>query len=265
MSESEGEVRIPDLRYARVPDRLIRDREVSDRAFRLWCLLCRYGEQRSWPKRATLATELGSTPRAVTNWIRQLRDGGYLSIEQRPGRHHIVDLGPAWGPGPWNDGSRDPGTTVPGSIGKENQGKKAPPMPPQDWKREQEVLDLFNELVGTRLTSEAYLQRIRRRWPRGWTVAEWRVAIRGFLADRWWEREGGSKPDPGTLIGGSDGLLLARHYERGLEGKPKPGGANQPQGAPNDVARVAHLAALNAAREAAGQEPLTELPGGTDE
>lgn len=72
-------------RFATVPEHLIRDQTLSDRAFRLWCVLDRYAgaADSAFPRRATLAGDLCCSTASLDRAITELVDGGWLHKERR--------------------------------------------------------------------------------------------------------------------------------------------------------------------------------------
>lgn len=72
-------------RFATVPEHLIRDKALSDRAVRLWCILDRYAgkDEESFPSRLTLADDLSCSRASVDRAVIELVDGGWLSKERR--------------------------------------------------------------------------------------------------------------------------------------------------------------------------------------
>ena len=76
--------------FAQIPDELICDTAVSAGAVRLWALLQRYanGGGIAWPGQDTLAEHLGVSERSIQNYIRELSQTGWLTVERtfRSGR-----------------------------------------------------------------------------------------------------------------------------------------------------------------------------------
>lgn len=72
-------------RFATVPEHLIRDKNLSDRAFRLWCLLDRYAgkDDAAFPSRETLRLDLDCSRASVDRAVAELVDGGWLSKRRR--------------------------------------------------------------------------------------------------------------------------------------------------------------------------------------
>jgi DNA-binding transcriptional MocR family regulator len=72
-------------RFTVLPEPLIRDRRISDRAMRVWCLLDRYAgaNGQAFPKRKTLATALGCSVATLDRAIEELVQFGWLSKERR--------------------------------------------------------------------------------------------------------------------------------------------------------------------------------------
>lgn len=72
-------------RFATVPEHLIRDMSLSDRAVRLWCLLDRYAgkDDSAFPSRETLSNDLSCSRASVDRAVTELVTGGWLSKERR--------------------------------------------------------------------------------------------------------------------------------------------------------------------------------------
>lgn len=78
------------LPFAQVSVAVARRPDLSTGAKTLYMLLCTYADvhsRDSWPKRSTLAADLGLDPKAgrrsVTRWSAELVDAGVLSIKRR--------------------------------------------------------------------------------------------------------------------------------------------------------------------------------------
>lgn len=95
-------------RFAMIPERLIRDTGISDRAVRLWALLDRIamGADAAMPTRGQLAKALGCSPSSVDRAVAELIKAGWL--ECASGRYsgsaseYVITDAPAigWVPGP---------------------------------------------------------------------------------------------------------------------------------------------------------------------
>ena len=74
-----------EYRFTTLPEHLIRDKRVSDRAVRLWCILDRYagGDGEAFPLRATLADDLSCSVATVDRAINELVQRGWLAKERR--------------------------------------------------------------------------------------------------------------------------------------------------------------------------------------
>jgi helix-turn-helix protein len=72
-------------RFATVPEHLIRDRALSDRAVRLWCLLDRYAgkDDCAFPSRETLSNDLSCSRASVDRAVAELVSAGWLSKIRR--------------------------------------------------------------------------------------------------------------------------------------------------------------------------------------
>lgn len=72
-------------RFTVVPEHLIRDMRLDDRAFRLWCLLDRYAgaKDAAFPSRRTLAEDLGCSRESIDRSLKRLVDAGWLAKELR--------------------------------------------------------------------------------------------------------------------------------------------------------------------------------------
>jgi Helix-turn-helix domain len=72
-------------RYSVVPEHLIRDARISDRAFRLWCILDRYAgaDESSFPLRQRLADDLQCSVASLDRSIVELVENGWLSKKRR--------------------------------------------------------------------------------------------------------------------------------------------------------------------------------------
>lgn len=82
-------------RFAAVPEHLIRDRSLTDRAFRLWCILDRYAgaDDAAFPLRSTLAADLDCSPASLDRAVAELVEGGWLHKERRgQGRSNLYTL-----------------------------------------------------------------------------------------------------------------------------------------------------------------------------
>ena len=73
--------------FGRVPDELLWDSGVSDRACRLYAALTRYSQQRDRvvPPRPELAKRLGWSVDKLDRTIRELEEAGALQVERHPG------------------------------------------------------------------------------------------------------------------------------------------------------------------------------------
>jgi hypothetical protein len=71
-------------RFAQVPELLVLDQRVGDRAFRLWCRLDRYAGQdgAAFPSRDRLASDLGCSKASIQRALSQLTDTGWISRRQ---------------------------------------------------------------------------------------------------------------------------------------------------------------------------------------
>lgn len=72
-------------RFATVPEHLIRDKSLSHRAFRLWCILDRYAgaNDTAFPLRKTLADDLDCSVAQLDREMKELVAGGWLHKERR--------------------------------------------------------------------------------------------------------------------------------------------------------------------------------------
>lgn len=72
-------------RFSIVPEALIRDTTLSDRAVRLWCVLDRYAGSNgsAFPSRGRLADDLACSRDSIDRALTELCDGGWLVKEQR--------------------------------------------------------------------------------------------------------------------------------------------------------------------------------------
>jgi hypothetical protein len=71
--------------FAQLPEALLDDLQVTDRAVRLWGMLDRYAgaDGLAFPSRGTLASRLGCSPDSLDRAIRCLEDAGWLHVERR--------------------------------------------------------------------------------------------------------------------------------------------------------------------------------------
>lgn len=70
--------------FAQIPEVLVRDPEVSDRAIRIYALLWTYSAEKSrraWPTRKTMAETLGVSRDTVDRGLRELEARGAIAIE----------------------------------------------------------------------------------------------------------------------------------------------------------------------------------------
>jgi biotin operon repressor len=74
-------------RFSVVPEDLIRDPEVTDRAFRVWCRLDRYAgkSEAAFPSVEQLATDLDCSEPSIKRATKNLRDAGWMTRKQRRG------------------------------------------------------------------------------------------------------------------------------------------------------------------------------------
>ncbi|MHB8186692.1 MAG: helix-turn-helix domain-containing protein, partial [Dermatophilaceae bacterium] len=100
---SAGTLFVEEPRFAIVPEWVI-DAAVSDGAFRLYCLLLRYGNSSGcrMPSRPTLARRLRRSVDAVDRAMRQLTEAGIVRVEHRrsgeqflSNRYHVRTTAPA--------------------------------------------------------------------------------------------------------------------------------------------------------------------------
>jgi hypothetical protein len=100
---SAGTLFVEEPRFAIVPEWVI-DAAVSDGAFRLYCLLLRYGNGSGcrMPSRPTLARRLRRSVDAVDRAMRQLTEAGIVRVEHRrsgeqflSNRYHVRTTAPA--------------------------------------------------------------------------------------------------------------------------------------------------------------------------
>ena len=98
-----GTLFVEEPRFAIVPEWVI-DAAVSDGAFRLYCLLLRYGNSSGcrMPSRPTLARRLRRSVDAVDRAMRQLTEAGIVRVEHRrsgeqflSNRYHVRTTAPA--------------------------------------------------------------------------------------------------------------------------------------------------------------------------
>lgn len=71
-------------RFAQVPEKLVLDPTVSDRAIRVYALLWTFSNKngrKAWPSRQTMADTLKVTTRTIDRGIRELEDLGALAVE----------------------------------------------------------------------------------------------------------------------------------------------------------------------------------------
>lgn len=80
--------------FARVPERLADDRDVTDRALRVWIILDRYTGRGgfAWPSRRTLAARLACSVDTVDRALANLEACGWLEVERRPHRSSVYTL-----------------------------------------------------------------------------------------------------------------------------------------------------------------------------
>lgn len=74
---------------------LRRERQVSWRAFGLGMVIASFAEKdtgEAWPSRATLSAITGVKETDISAVVRELRDAGFLTIEEREGRSNIYRL-----------------------------------------------------------------------------------------------------------------------------------------------------------------------------
>lgn len=78
--------------YARLPEPLLRDKSLSDRAVRLYGLLDRYAGAKAicWPSRDTLADDLDCSPASVDRAVAQLKGAGWIHVRRRGQRDSNV-------------------------------------------------------------------------------------------------------------------------------------------------------------------------------
>jgi hypothetical protein len=71
-------------RFAQIPEDLITDGRLSDRAVRLWCRLDRYAgrDGRAFPKIATLAADIGCSTASVDRALAELVHAGWITRER---------------------------------------------------------------------------------------------------------------------------------------------------------------------------------------
>lgn len=71
--------------FAILPEWLLDDLELSDRAVRLYAVLARAAGagRRAWPGRKLLAERLGCSPSAIDRCLRELRQAGALDVAER--------------------------------------------------------------------------------------------------------------------------------------------------------------------------------------
>jgi Helix-turn-helix domain len=84
-----------DVPFAMVPEWIIDHPGISDRALRLYCVLCRHANadkgDTAWPARSTLARRLNCTVDTVDRAIRQLVEASAISVEKRISSHGDPD------------------------------------------------------------------------------------------------------------------------------------------------------------------------------
>jgi hypothetical protein len=88
-----GSLRVEDQPFAVVPEWVI-DTEISDAAFRVYCLLLRFGNTsgQRMPSRKLLAVRLHRSVDAVDRAVRELVDAGLLRVEhRRAGRRNLTN------------------------------------------------------------------------------------------------------------------------------------------------------------------------------
>lgn len=84
--------------WAQIPNELIKDKDLSDRAVRVWCLLRTYAKSdgtEAFPNQTTIAEQLDISERTVIRMIEELRSAGWLDKDKRPcpgagARHYNV-------------------------------------------------------------------------------------------------------------------------------------------------------------------------------
>lgn len=108
----------PAYRHARVPDPLLDDAAISDRAFRLWALLAVSGVQA--PARAQLAGALGCSVATVDRAVDELVASGYLEITRghrdgAPNIYRLKDPNAPPGAGDSFAGGTEPPSPLPGA------------------------------------------------------------------------------------------------------------------------------------------------------
>lgn len=72
-------------RFTVLPEELICDPRVSDRAMRVWCRLDRYAgaNDSAYPSVERLAADLNCSPASIRRATKNLRDTGWLTRRQR--------------------------------------------------------------------------------------------------------------------------------------------------------------------------------------
>jgi len=72
-------------RFSTVPEHLIRDKSLTDRAFRLWCILDRYAgaNGEAFPSRRSLGLDLDCSMKSIDRALAELVERGWLAKERR--------------------------------------------------------------------------------------------------------------------------------------------------------------------------------------
>lgn len=144
--------------YGRCPRALLTNPDISRDARLLWTIIedrtSKEGDM-PWPSKATLAREMGCKERAISNWLSELVEAGWLTVHAVPGRtnHYEIDwygqggnATPVHADAPMHDGApplappcTPPGTTMHPKKNQEEEPIKNPP--PQSRARQEGPVD----------------------------------------------------------------------------------------------------------------------------
>jgi biotin operon repressor len=81
-------------RFSIVPEALILDPEVTERAFRVWCRLDRYAgaDGAAFPSAERLAKDLGCSQESIWRATKNLREAGWLTRKRRRNGSNVYTL-----------------------------------------------------------------------------------------------------------------------------------------------------------------------------